>query len=175
MNWKTPVTMVFLVLVLIGGTMVGWHFLTQEAPSLSEAAGDEPAEECTTYDSGQALETGAVTVNVYNTSGISGFAGRTMTKLVSRGFVAGTTGDSDVSVPRRTVLLTSAEPSPAQVRLVRAQLKGKVTTEVAEDPDIGTDVNMFVGKRFEGFVPEKRARSEVKVKGSTRVCFQVEQ
>ena len=174
MNWKTPVTLIVLVLLVIGGTLVGWRYATQELPSLRDAAGDEPEQTCRTYDSGQALETSAVTVNVYNTpGGISGLAGATMEKLITRGFVGGVTENSQRKVTNGTVLLTAAKPTSAQVRLVRSQLRGEVLTRKSLNPDTGTDVNIFLGRRFPGLRAD--APKQVRVKGQTEVCFEVEE
>lgn len=173
MNWKTPVTMIVLVLVVIGGALVGWRYATQEVPSLRDATGNDPQQECRTYDSGQALRTNAVTVNVFNTGGISGLAGETMRDLIQRGFIGGVAENADRRVPGGRVLLTARDPKSPQVRLVREQLKGKVVTRVADDPDVGTGVNMFMGDRFRGLKPDAPRR--VRVRGSTEVCFEVEQ
>jgi hypothetical protein len=174
MNWKTPVTLIFLVLLVIGGTLVGWRYATQELPDLRDAAGDEPEQTCRTYNSGQALETGAVTVNVYNTpGGISGLAGETMERLITRGFVGGVTENSDRKVTKGTVLLTAADPKSAQVRLVRRQLDGEVVIRRATSPDIGTSVNVFLGRQFPGLRAD--APRQIKVKGRTEVCFEVEE
>ena len=171
MNWKTPVTMIVLVLVLVGGALVGWRYATQEVPSLSDAAG-ESQQDCRTYDSGQALETSAVTVNVFNTAGISGLAGETMRKLIQRGFIGGVAENSERQVPARRVLLTATDPKSAQVRLVRRHLKGNVVVRSADDPDVGTGVNLFISERFRGLKAD--APRQVRVKGSTEVCFEVE-
>ena len=87
MNWKTPITLVVLITVVVIGSIVGWHYATQDMPSLSDAAeADEPTTVCKTLNRGQALETGAVTVNVYNTpKGIPNMAGTTLTQFVERG------------------------------------------------------------------------------------------
>lgn len=174
MNWKTPVTLIVLVLFVVGGTLVGWRYATQEVPSLRDAAGDDPELTCRTYNSGQALETGAVTVNVYNTpGGLDGLAGETMEKLITRGFVGGVTENSRNRIKKGTVLLTAADPKSAQVRLIRKHLAGRVLTKRARDADIGSSVNIFVGRRFPGLT--RNAPKQVKVKGRTEVCFEVEE
>jgi hypothetical protein len=174
MNWKTPLTLSLLVLVLVLGTVAGWHYATQDVPSLRDTAPDEPRTECRTFDSGQKLRASTVTVNVFNTpGGISGMAGSTLRKLVARGFAGGTAENSEQKVPGRRVLVTAAEPRSAQARLVRKHLKGRVVTRTAEDPDIGTAVNVYVGRRFRGLT--NNAPTTVKVKGSTRVCYEVDE
>jgi hypothetical protein len=100
-------------------------------------------------------------------------AGSTLRKLVARGFSGGIVENSEQRIPGRRVLVTAAEPRSAQARLVRKHLKGRVVVRVAEDPDIGTAVNVYVGRRFRGLV--KSAPTQVKVKGSTRVCYEVDE
>lgn len=173
MSWKTPVTMVVLILLLVGGTMVGWRYATEEVPSLADATDtDEPRTRCRVFNSGQALEAGAVTVNVFNTSGEPNLAGRTMAVFLSRGFSGGVAENSEEAVPGRRVLLTAADPSSAQVRLVRKQLKGVVRSRVTDEANTGTAVNVYLGDRFRGL--RRDAPSSVKVEGRTRVCFEVD-
>jgi hypothetical protein len=174
MNWRTPVTLIVLVLLVVGGTLVGWRYATQELPDLRDTAGDEPEQTCRTYNSGQALKTGAVTVNVYNTpGGISGLAGQTMERLITRGFVGGVTENSSRRVTRGTVLLTAADPTSAQVRLVRRQLDGEVLVRRSGNPAMGTSVNIFLGRQFPGLSGD--APKQIRVRGRTKVCFEVEE
>jgi hypothetical protein len=175
MNWKTPVTMVVLILMLVAGTVVGWHYATQDVPSLRDAAtADEPKTQCRTYDSGQALEVSAVTVNVYNTpEGLPNLAGTTMQEFIARGFVGGVAENSEQKVPGRRVLIIAENPTSAQVRLVRKHLKGKVVTRGTDDPDMGGAVNVYVGQRFKGL--RDKGPNQVKVRGSQRVCFEVDE
>ena len=172
MNWKTPVTMIVLIVLLVVGTMVGWRYATQDVPSLADATDtDEPRTRCRVYNSGQALEARAVTVNVFNTSGEPNLAGRTIALFLSRGFSGGVAENSEARVPGRRVLLTAADPKSAQVRLVRKQLKGVVRSRVSDEANTGTAVNVYLGDRFRGL--RGQAPSSVKVEGRTRVCFEV--
>jgi hypothetical protein len=110
---------------------------------------------------------------VYNTpGGTSGLAGATMERLITRGFVPGVTENSRRKVTKGTVLVTAADPRSAQVRLVSIQLRGKVVIRRAANRDIGSSVNVFLGRRFRGLLDG--APKQVKVKGRTRVCFEVE-
>jgi len=174
MNWKTPLTMVVLILLLVGGTVVGWHYATQDVPSLRDAASaDEPETACRTYDSGSKLKTGAVTVNVYNASGIPNLAGQTMTEFVERGFSGGVIENAERKVPGKSVLLLAVEPKSAQVRLVRKQLQGKVRSSAPETTTESTAIDVYLGPKFKGFV--RQAPDSVRVKGSTRVCYEIDE
>lgn len=175
MNWKTPVTMVVLLLVLVVSTVVGWNYATQEVPSLSEAArSEEPKERCRTYNSGQTLEATAVTVNVFNTADEPNLARTTMAMFATQGFVGGVAENSDQDVPGGRVLLTADKPKSAPVLLVRKQLKGKVRrTQASDGPGTAGEVNVYLGSRFRGL--RENAPTKVKVKGRTRVCFEVDE
>lgn len=175
MSWKTPVTMVGLVLLLVLGTMIGWYYATQDVPSLRDAAtADEPKTTCRTYDSGQALEVSAVTVNVFNTGDEPDLAGATMSLFITRGFGGGVAENSERKVPGERVLITAEDPTSAQVRLVRKQLKGGVIhTRASDETDTDGVVNVYLGQRFRGL--SDRAPTEVKVQGTTRVCFQTDE
>ena len=176
MNWKTPVTLLVLITVVVIGSMVGWHYATQDMPSLSDAAdADEPTVQCETLNRGQALEAGAVTVNVYNTpKGEPNMAGTTLTQFVERGFLGGTAEDSERVIPERRVLLTAEDPKSPQVQLVRKQLRGEVPVRVAEDSGTEGEVNVYVGSRFRGLLDN--APREVRVKeGTLEYCYEVDE
>ncbi len=172
MSLKTPVTLAVLVAVLVGGSVVGWRLVTEDVPSLRDStASDGPTCEDQTFDSGSRLESTAVTVNVFNDGTVSGLAGETLRALQDKGFIGGGATDSSVRMPNQNALVVAAEPRSAPVRLVKRQLRGRVAIRRAEDADIGTDVNIYVGNRFQGVA--RKARTSLKVRGQTTVCVPV--
>lgn len=174
MNLKTPLTLAVLVAVLIGGAVVGWRYATQEVPSLRDGtASDGPTCRNRTFDSGQTLESRAVTVNIYNAGDVSGLAGETLRAFQTQGFIGGSATDRNIRMPNKNALIAAAEPRSAPVRLVRRQLAGRVAVRAAGDPDIGTDVNVYIGNRFRGVVRD--ARTSLRVRGTTTVCVPVEE
>jgi hypothetical protein len=176
MNWKTPVTLVVLILMVVGGSVIGWHYATQDMPSLRDAAeADKPTVTCETLNRGQALEAGAVTVNVYNTpKGVPNMAGTTLTQFVERGFLGGTAEDSERVIPERRVLLTAEDPKSPQVQLVRKQLKGEVPVRAADEAVTRGEVNVYVGSRFRGLL--ENTPTEVRVReGTLKYCYEVDE
>lgn len=176
MSWKTPITLVVLIGVVVVGSMIGWHYATQDMPSLSDAAeADEPTIQCETLNRGQALEAGAVTVNVFNTPrGVPNMAGTTLTQFIERGFIAGTAQNSERIIPERRVLITATDPKSPQVQLVRKQLRGEVPVRAAGDSTAEGEVNVYVGSRFRGLA--KKAPTEVRVReGTLEYCFEVDE
>lgn len=174
MSLKTPLTLAVLVAVLIGGSVVGWQLVTEEMPSLRDStASDGPTCDDQTFDSGSRLKSTAVTVNVFNDGTVSGLAGETLRALQDKGFIGGAATDSSVRMPNRNALVVAAEPRSAPVRLVKRQLRGQVAVRRAEDADIGTDVNIYVGNRFQGVA--RNARTSLKVRGQTTVCVPVDE
>ncbi|MDQ3629013.1 MAG: LytR C-terminal domain-containing protein [Actinomycetota bacterium] len=174
MSLKTPLTLAVLVAVLVGGSVIGWGLATQEVPSLRDStASDGPTCDEQTFDSGSTLESAAVTVNVINDGTVSGLAGETLRALQDKGFIAGSATDGDVRMPNENALVVALEPRSAPVRLVKRQLRGRVAVRRAEDPDIGTDVDVYVGNRFQGVA--RNARTALKVRGQTTVCVPVEE
>lgn len=174
MNVKTPLTLAVLVAVLIGGSIVGWGLATQEMPSLRDStASDGPTCMDQTFDSGSTLESNAVTVNVYNTGDVSGLAGKTLRALQNKGFIGGGAIDGRARMPNKNALVVAAEPRSAPVRLVKAQLKGRVFLRKADDPEIGTDVSIYLGNRFRGIAP--KTRTSLRVRGQTTVCVPVDE
>ncbi len=177
MSLKTPLTLAVLVAVLVGGSVVGWRLATEEVPSLRDStASDGPTCDDQTFDSGSRLQSTAVTVNVFNDGTVSGLAGETLRALQDNGFIGGSATDSSVRMPNRNALVVAAEPRSAPVRLVKRQLRGRVAIREAaaeEDADIGTDVNIYVGNRFQGVA--RNARTSLKVRGQTTVCVPVDE
>lgn len=174
MSLKTPLTLAVLVAVLIGGSVVGWGLATQEVPSLRDStSSDAPTCEEQTFDSGSRLEANAVTVNVINDGTVSGLAGETLRALQDKGFIGGSATDGSVRMPNENALVVAAEPISAQVRLVKRQLMGKVAVRESVELDIGTDVDVYVGNRFQGVSDD--ARTALKVRGQTTVCVPVDE
>lgn len=174
MNVRTPLTLAALVAILIGGSVVGWGLATEEMPSLRDStASDDPTCTDTTFNSGSTLESDAVTVNVVNAGSVSGLAGETLRDLQAKGFIGGGATNGRARIPNDNALVTAADPRSAPVRLVKRQLRGVVLSRVADEPDIGTDVNIYIGDRFRGVAPN--TRSSLKVRGKTTVCVPLEE
>jgi hypothetical protein len=161
MNWKTPVTLIVLIVLLVVGTMVGWRYATRTCRAWPTRPTPMSRGRGAGLQLGQALEARAVTVNVFNTSGEPNLAGRTIALFLSRGFSGGVAENSEERVPGRRVLLTAADPNSAQVRLVRKHLKGVVRSRVSDEANTGTAVNVYLGDRFRGL--RGQAPSSVKV------------
>ena len=112
--------------------------LTTDAPE--QDSGEEPAEP-------ETVERSAVTVDVYNGSGISGLAASASTDLTAKGFVAGTTGNADSA----SYTATEIRHAPGEEALANTVLAAVPGASVVEQADVpaGT-VHLVLGSDFNG-------------------------
>ena len=133
MNWRTPITLVVLLGVLLGAAYYGWNTIVSPGDDKKSAAPDEPSNQpCnkkTTIKKGSRIDAGDVRINVYNGGTRTGLAGDTMDGLVAKGFKRGVADNlpSNINAPwgNVSIVLPGGEAIP-QVRLVRNQFIGVV-------------------------------------------------
>ena len=164
MRLRTSLTLLFLVALLVAGSVVGWRLVTEDAPELGA---DDPACEEDRVKSDSKLRAGQVRVNVYNAGSIDGLASTTMRSLSRRGFVEGVVDNAPASMRAQNVLLLDPQPKSGPVRLVAAQFDGDVVIRQDRD-DPGDGVDVFVGDRFRGL--DDKAKTFVTVQSDTEVC-----
>ncbi len=173
MNWRTPITLVVLLGVLLGAAYYGWNTIVNPGEDKKAAPGTAKKTDCTkktTIKKGSRIPSGDVTVNVYNAGIRAGLAGDTLDSLVAKGFKRGVADNapSDITTwGNVTVVLPGGTGTP-QARLVRNQFLGLV--KYVDGPALAPGVDIVVGDNFRGVDPE--ARAFVRVNRRVETCVE---
>lgn len=160
---RSALTLGVLALLLVAGAAWGVSALTQPLPAPDLAVEEPPVCVDRTVEAGSTIGPGDVVVSVFNGGTTAGLAGRTLTRLASRGFVIGESGNAGERV-QRVQIWAEQLPDPA-VRLVRSHLGGRV--RVVEREGLGPGVTVVVGDDF-GRLGD--GRRQVRVGEDTTVC-----
>ncbi len=153
MNWKTPITLVVLLGLLLGAAFYGWQTIispdeTEKAPAASGTP--PPCERRASFKKGQTIRAQDITVNVYNAGIVSGLAGNTLSALVGRGFKGGISDNAPRAQSAGNVTIMTDVPRSPKVRLVRMQFQGPLRVVSGE---LGVGVDVIVGDEFRGVDP----------------------
>jgi hypothetical protein len=174
-TWKTPVTLLILLVLLLGGAFYGWQTIispaTKEGPA---ATGDgQPTDKCDQvqqFHRGQLIRADDIVVNVYNAGSIANLAEDTLRDLKKQGFKSGVFDNAPTRVTASNVtILTQGKVTP-QVRLVATQFKGDV--RYAKGAPIDTGIDVIVGDKFQGV--DKDAKKTLRLKRDISTCTDVE-
>ncbi|WP_328989344.1 LytR C-terminal domain-containing protein [Kribbella sp. NBC_01245] len=138
-RWQTPITLVVLLGILVGGAWWGWNSLTEV--TAEQVCVDQKLPN-------KKLTAKLVVVNVYNGGAKGGKARETGELLTGRGFnikkVANEPNDEKFDV---AVIRGHSKDSP-EVQLVYLQMKQKV--EIIEDGRTDHTVDLVLGADFNG-------------------------
>ncbi len=172
MNWRTPITMMVLLGVLLGAAYYGWQTVISPGGGEAKVTAPTPTsptcEKKTVIKKGQRVEARQVVVNVYNAGQRAGLAGETLDELVNKGFKRGIAANAPSNIaagPNATVILPGGAGAP-QIRLVRNQFIGKVKYLKSASLTLGVDV--IVGESFRGVAA--KARTFVRVNRAVTAC-----
>ena len=173
MTWKTPVTLLVLLVLLLGAAFYGWQTIISPATEdNNKASGPKPTDKCgrvQQFHRGQVIRAGDIVVNVYNAGSISNLAEDTLKGLRQRGFKAGVFDNAPSRVTATNVtILTGGKLSP-EVRLVAKQFKGVVSYSRAAEIDPG--INIVVGDDFKGI--DGKAKKSLRLKRDVSTCTAV--
>ena len=167
MGWRTPITMLVLLGVVLGAGYYGWR--TLQSPTDGD---DQPVvrqqPECKKKQrsDGRSIKSTTITVNVYNAGSVSGLASTTLRSLSDAGFRSGVADNAPVGVPVSNVtILTRDNPSP-QARLVANQFKGRVV--LRKGLDLAEGIDVIVGDEFVGV--DKKAKTSIRVGSKPQPC-----
>ncbi|WP_028708780.1 LytR C-terminal domain-containing protein [Propionicicella superfundia] len=137
---KTPLTLIILLVILVGGFWWGWKQVSAPIPTT-------PAAPCvTTKLKDNTLHANQVTVRVYNSGSIAGRATKISTELKNKGFKVPTVTNSDDPVEKTTIIGSSAD-NP-EVKLVAGMFKG---AQITADGRVDNTVDVVVGDTYGGF------------------------
>ncbi len=152
MNWKTPITLVVLLGLLVGAVFYGWQtIISPDEPAEGPTAGAPPTcERKVTFKKGQKIQAQDITVNVYNAGIVPGLAGNTLSALVGKGFQGGVSDNAPGAQSARNVTIMTDVPESPKVRLVRMQFQGPVSVVPGE---LAVGVDVIVGDEFRAVDP----------------------
>ena len=135
-HWRTPITMVILLVILIGGTWWGWNSLT----SSSE-------QNCVEQKlPNNRLVPKQIVVNVYNGGARAGTAQRTAEELRKRGFNVRKVANEPSGDKTDVVAVRGSAADSPEVKLVMGQLNQKPETIGDERGD--HTVDLVVGVKY---------------------------
>src|SRR5262245_2527054 len=134
-HWRTPLTLVVLFAILVGGAWWGWNSLTETSA--------EPQCQVTQLPNGQ-LTPKDVAVHVYNGGAKSGSAQATADQLKKRGFAIGKVSNEPNGEKVAAVAVRGNSTTAAEVRLVAGQLTQKAS--IVQDGRTDHSVDLIVGK-----------------------------
>ena len=163
----TAVTLLVLGGILATGLVVGMKSLLAPLPSVSDAA-TTPPPGCATelVKRGQRLRSNQVVVSVYNGGTRAGLAGKTLDRLVGRGFQAGEVGNAPAKATPKFVQVWTTEKHDAAARLVALQFGPRTVVRVTKY-DLSDGVDVVLGNGFRGLV---KARHSIRVHTGQQLC-----
>jgi hypothetical protein len=173
-SWKTPITLLVLLVLLLGGAFYGWKTIISPATEDNTASGKhkpttDKCQQVEQFHRGQRIRAHDVVVNVYNAGSISNLASDTMNELTSRGFKSGVFDNAPSRVSATNVtIITQGKASP-QAQLVAKQFKGKVKYDDTSPIDAGIDI--VVGDDFKGI--DHKAKKSLRLKKDVSTCTAV--
>lgn len=166
MTWKTPVTLVVLLGVLLGAAYYGWASVVSGGSADKKTTPTTPTCATTQVGKGQRLTAKNVLVNVYNAGSVEGLANRTLTTLKARGFRGGVVSNAPTGIFTRSVMILARDRRAPQVQLVAQQFRGPVA--FGRPHDVAAGVNVVVGDNFGGF--RKRILRAIVVHRPVQAC-----
>jgi LytR cell envelope-related transcriptional attenuator len=163
-RFRTPLTLLVLLLVLFGGAVYGWSAVVGDGGSDDQST---TPQDCSTrtLSPGGRLQASQVTVSVFNAGTVQGLATETLNKLHKRGFEKGAVADATATVSK--VAVWTSTPDDPAVSLVARQFRGRARI-VNTDSVLGEGINVIVGNQFKGL--SKKAQTSITVTEPAAVC-----
>jgi hypothetical protein len=167
-SWRTPITLLVLLGVVLGAGYYGWRTLQSPTDNDGDAptVRQEPKCKKQPRSDGRSIKSTAITVNVFNAGNVSGLASATLRSLGAAGFRSGVADNAPVGVAVTNVtILTRGKTSP-QAQLVASQFKGRV--DIRKGLDLAEGIDVVVGDEFVGV--DKKAKSSIRVGRQPQPC-----
>jgi len=173
-NWKTPVTMLVLLGILLGAAYYGWSTIvnpedktgtdTAQTPTKKKKPACTPAKR---FKKGQAVRAEDILVNVFNAGVSAGLAGETLDALTSKGFKGGIASNAPEAMSAANVTIVTQEPKSPEVRLVRIQFRGPVKVVKGE---LSPGIDVLVGDKFQSV--DSTIRTQITLQKNIQACKQ---
>jgi hypothetical protein len=157
-HWRTPVTMVVLLGILVGGIWWGWNSLT------NSSAGQTCVEQKLPNNR---LVPKQVVINVYNGGAKAGTAARTAEELQKRGFNIGRIANEPKGDKVDVVAVRGTAGNAPELRLVSGQLNQKAVPVADNRPDHSVD--LVLGPRYNRL--NTKGIPSIAVPANTAVCL----
>jgi hypothetical protein len=172
-SWKTPITLLVLLVLLLGGAFYGWQTIISPATEGdATTVVQQPKGKCEDvqqFHRGQVIRAGDVVVNVYNAGSIANLAEDTLSGLRKRGFKPGVFDNAPGRVTATNVTILTVGRVTPQVRLVAKQFKGPV--RFSRESSIDPGINVIVGDDFKGI--DRAAKTALRLKRDVSTCAAV--
>ncbi|WP_181312052.1 LytR C-terminal domain-containing protein [Nocardioides campestrisoli] len=165
---RSALTLTALVVLLLGSVMWGWSSLTRPLPQSVEV----PVCTDTSVSKGTLVSPDMVAVSVYNASKRNGLASKTLSLLVTRGFVPADTGNAPEGTSVKGVQIWAKNKNNPAVQLVGSHFRN---ARVVEGPDLGPGVVVVVGDGFTSLRGAKKSPETVGVESNATICMAPEQ
>jgi hypothetical protein len=156
-HWQTPITMVVLIGILVGGGWWGWKSLTESTADPNCVQQKLP---------NNRLVPKLVVVNVYNGGAKAGTAAATAAALQKRGFNIGRIMNEPNGNKIALLAVRGATAKAPEVLLVAGQLSQKASVAADSRPDHTVDI--VLGKGYTKLNP--KGLPSVAVPGNQTVC-----
>ncbi len=173
MNWRTPITMLVLLGVLLGAAYYGWQTIVspdEESKATSPTATNPTCTKHVKFKKGQLIRGRDIVVNVYNAGTTSGLAGETLNTLEDNGFKAGVAENAPTNLAVFNVTVLGDRSSP-EVRLISRQFRGPV--KVDKGPALAAGVDVVVGQNFRAV--NDNAKTVMKLKKAVTSCVAIKE
>jgi len=174
LNWKTPLTLLVLVGLLLGAAFYGWRSLAEPAEvSDPPTPRVEKKPKCTTVEEfrkGERIVSRDVIVNVFNAGSTTGLATATLDSLVAKGFRRGEADNAPESLAATNVTIVRGKSDDPTVRLVAMQFKGDVKFD--NGPDVAPGVDVVIGDDFRSVDAE--AQRVLRMRKTVKTCTSIQ-
>jgi hypothetical protein len=171
MNWRTPVTMLVLLGVLLGAAYYGWQTIISPEEDSKAAGPTATGPSCkkqVEFKKGQLIRARDIVVNVYNAGSLSGLAGQTLSALDDKGFKAGVAENAPTNLAVTNVTVLGDRSSP-EVRLVAQQFRGPV--KVTKGPQLAAGIDVVVGENFRAV--DDQAHTALRLQKAVSSCVAI--
>jgi hypothetical protein len=157
-HWRTPITMVVLLGILVGGMWWGWNSLTNSSADQNCVEQKLP---------NNRLVPKQVVINVYNGGAKAGMAARTADELKKRGFNIGRVANEPNGDKVDVVAVRGAGGTAPELKLVSGQLNQKAVPVTDNRPD--HTVDLVLGRGYNRL--NTKGMPSVAVPPGTVVCL----
>lgn len=167
MSWRSPITLLVLVVILVGGFYFGYKSFTSSNPSSTGTTTSGSCINWKTIPAGTRVIAKSITINVYNAGTVSGEAAKVLTALHNRGFREGVAANPPAGIEADNVTIRTERPRSPIITLVKEQFNGTVVVSAGAALNKGIDI--IIGSGYAGI--DTKAPTQTIVDSPIRVCI----